>query len=512
MLAGLVTTAGGLWLVTATQDLPYIHHPDEPVNLRVVDEMIEEGDPNPHFFIYPSLFLYLHAATHLDGPVAGWLPGEEAAPHTEVVGTSKTTTPGSVMAHRALSVVFGLVTIVAVHATTRLLTGRGGAALVAAGLMAMSVTLGVNARLVTPDVLATAAVACTLWASVALWLRPTWPAHAWAGTMVGLAASSKYNAATVAVTVVAAAALSPGLRGQGVTRLTKLGVSGLAAGVAFLITTPYSLLDRAEFLDHVRYQRDHYATGHPGMDGDAVLWYARYLLSTETLLVTVAIVGAGIAIASGRWRPVLLLSTFPVVYGAFVALQAVRNDRTILVLLPNLAALAGLGGAVLVERVAPRLRARLSPRTLTALVLVVGVVVVFAQGIRLVDRLNPPTTTLTASRTWIEENISEGSSVYIEGYSPWVDPDDYELGSATYLIQVPDLLAGDWSYLVVSEWAHARFLGDPERFPEYAREYEELFAHTTTVATFEGDGPTISILQPSRDPTTRVHRHTRMGP
>jgi 4-amino-4-deoxy-L-arabinose transferase-like glycosyltransferase len=496
-LVVVLTMVGGLWLATAANDLPYMHHPDEPVSLRVVDEMIEEGDPNPHFFTYPSLYFYLHAAAHLDGPLLGWLDGDESPPVTEVIGTTKTTTPSSVMVHRAVSVLMGVIAIVAVYATARLVTRRTGAALFAAAVMATSVTLGVNARLVTPDVVATALVACALWASVRLWLNPTWGAHVLAGAMVGLAASSKYNAAIVATTVVAAAALSPGLRGQVLCRLKKLVVSGVAAGAAFVLTTPYALLDRSVFLEHLRYQRNHYATGHPGMDGDSALWYARYLLSTESLLVIAAILGVGMALASARWRPVLLLATFPVVYGALAATQAVRNDRTILLLLPSLAVLAGLGGAAFVDRVASDERgSALSSSKLLRAGLVLGVVALIAQGARLVDRLNPPTTTWAASREWIEDNIAAGSSIYIEGYSPWVDPAAYELGSASYLIGVPALLEGDWSYLVVSDRAYSRFVDDPHRFPEYARAYQALFANTTIVATFEGEGPTISILQP----------------
>lgn len=492
----VLVTVGGLWLATVTKDLPYIHHPDEPVNLRFINGMIDDGDFNPHFFTYPSLFFYVQAAVHLEGPVLGWLGGDEVAPSTEVIGTTKTTTPGSVKVHRAVSVLMGLVTVAAVYATTGLLTKRTGVALFAAVVMATSVTLGVNARLITPDVLATALVTCTLWASVRLWLSPTWGSHVWAGAMVGLAASAKYNAAIVAVTVVAAAALSPGLRAQALSRVMKLATSGLVAGVTFLVTTPYSLLDRDEFLEGLRYQRDHYASGHPGMDGDAALWYARYLLSTETLLVMVAILGTGIALASKRWRPVLLVSAFPLIYGAFVASQAVRNDRTILLLLPSLAVLAGFGGAVLVERMAPEgLRLRLPPTKVTGVVLVLGAAALGAQAARLVDTLSPSTTTWAQSREWIQDNIPPGSSIHIEGYSPWVDLANYEVASTSYLIGVPHLLDGEWSYLVVSEWAHERFVNEPDRFPEYARAYRELFEQTQTIATFEGEGPTIRILQ-----------------
>lgn len=496
-LALVVAVVGGLWLATAAKDLPYIHHSDEPVNMRVVDRMIEDGDPNPEYFTYPSLFFYLQAAVHLEGPLAGWIGADDAPPETQVIGTAKATTPGGVIVHRAVSVAAGIATVVAVYAATRLLTGRVGAALVAAGLMGTSVTLGVNARLVTPDIIATAFVAGTLWAGVRLWLRPTWGAHVLAGAMAGLAASSKYNAALAAVTVAVAAALARGLRDDARARVAKLAVSALAAGLAFLATTPYALLDRTAFLDHMLYQREHYASGHPGMDGDAALWYGRYLATTETLLVVGAALAVVAAVAWARWRPVALVTAFPLVYGAFIGSQAVRNDRTVLVLLPHVAVLAGLGAAVAAERVADR-RARLRPppRALAAAVLLAGLAVVTAQGARLVDELNPPTTTWAESRRWIERNVPKGSTVLIEGYSPWVDPDDYEVGSPILASHVPDVLAGDWSYVVVSEGIHARFVDDPDRFPEEARFYAALFERTTTVATFEGDGPTISVLRP----------------
>ncbi|MBV8996937.1 MAG: hypothetical protein JO287_25280, partial [Pseudonocardiales bacterium] len=87
--AGLLLLALVLRLVGLTTDLPYMHHPDEPVNLRVIDAMVANGDANPHFFNYPSLFFYLHAAFHLDGPLLGWIPGlAERAPVSTLMGVS----------------------------------------------------------------------------------------------------------------------------------------------------------------------------------------------------------------------------------------------------------------------------------------------------------------------------------------------------------------------------------------------------------------------------------------
>src|SRR5215218_5060886 len=58
VLLAVLTTALGVRVWGVTAHLPFVHHPDEPTNLRVIGTIVG-GDPNPHFFNYPSLFLYL---------------------------------------------------------------------------------------------------------------------------------------------------------------------------------------------------------------------------------------------------------------------------------------------------------------------------------------------------------------------------------------------------------------------------------------------------------------------
>ena len=66
-----------LWDVAA--QLPAMHHPDEYGNTRLIESIVATGDLNPHFFNYPSLFIYLQAAVSPDGPLLGWLiPGDVA--------------------------------------------------------------------------------------------------------------------------------------------------------------------------------------------------------------------------------------------------------------------------------------------------------------------------------------------------------------------------------------------------------------------------------------------------
>ncbi|MGH3911591.1 MAG: ArnT family glycosyltransferase, partial [Pseudonocardiaceae bacterium] len=273
LCAGILLLALVVRLVGLSADLPVMHHPDEPVNLRVIDAMITNGDPNPHFFNYPSLLLYLQAALHLDGPLLGWIPGiGELPPITQVMGVSYAPTTGSVLLHRGLTVGFGVLMVLVGWLTTRRLTTGLLPAAVTATLLALSPTLIHHSRLITPDVLAGLLVALTLLASVRLLRSDSWPAYAVAGVAVGLAASAKYTAVAAAVPVVLAALLA-GRPRAAVTKVTKLPLAGACAIGAFLLTTPYALLDRTAFLAGLRFEQEHYADGHDGAEGGSLAFY-----------------------------------------------------------------------------------------------------------------------------------------------------------------------------------------------------------------------------------------------
>ncbi len=76
LLLLILLTAAALRFWGAYFDLPYIYHPDEPVNIGIVQGMLATGDLNPHAFYYPSLFYYLNAlgaAIYFGG--AAWISG-----------------------------------------------------------------------------------------------------------------------------------------------------------------------------------------------------------------------------------------------------------------------------------------------------------------------------------------------------------------------------------------------------------------------------------------------------
>src|SRR4051812_22505234 len=60
----LLLFLGGLVVRVIALDwgLPYVEHIDEPALVQTVVQMVHDGDPNPHTFLYPSLIFYLLAA------------------------------------------------------------------------------------------------------------------------------------------------------------------------------------------------------------------------------------------------------------------------------------------------------------------------------------------------------------------------------------------------------------------------------------------------------------------
>ena len=65
-IAAGVVLAGALAirLVGINWGLPYLSHPDEPVNYGVFHAMVHDRTLNPHFFNYPSLFFDIQAFVH----------------------------------------------------------------------------------------------------------------------------------------------------------------------------------------------------------------------------------------------------------------------------------------------------------------------------------------------------------------------------------------------------------------------------------------------------------------
>ena len=268
---GVALVAFALRWWGANAGLPYMYHPDEPRYVTIAQTIVKTGDLNPHFFNYPSLFVYLHAAVYVPLYMVGRLAGslhsfaDIAAPHMLTMGTTYTTQPSTVLLGRGVSVVLGTASVVLVYVVGRQVYSRT-VALFAALLLALAASHIEHSRFIAPDVLLVWCIMLALWAYVRVWQHGSTRNYVFAGIVTGLVAGSKYNGAMIVVVVLLAHWMRRGWRGL---RDWRIYVALALSSVVFLVTTPFALLDWRTFVADLRFESQHYATGHAGMEGGA---------------------------------------------------------------------------------------------------------------------------------------------------------------------------------------------------------------------------------------------------
>jgi hypothetical protein len=177
----------------------------------------------------------------------------------------------------------------------------------------------------------------------------------------GAVTATKYNSGVLGIPFVLAILLGPKA-----LRLSQLAwLFGLSL-LAYAICSPFSFLDHAHFLSDIRYEVEHYRTGHPGSDGDPGLPQLRFYWSILLKdfggeLVALGVLGLLYGAATAP-RNTLLLLSFPVAMLLHMAANRVHFPRTVLPAYAVFAAFIGLGATglvVLAGRLGERVQARL---------------------------------------------------------------------------------------------------------------------------------------------------------
>jgi 4-amino-4-deoxy-L-arabinose transferase-like glycosyltransferase len=499
-VCGLLLLAGFLRVWTLGYDLPYVYHPDEPVNVDITQRIFKSGDFNPHFFGYPSLFYYVNEAVHelyyVTGKLAGTLQTRsDVAPLTKLaMGVTSAPQPGLILVSRAVTVAFGLGTVLLTYMLGVRLLGDRRAAALGALITAVAPTNVALSRLITPDTFVAFFVVASVLAATYVAQAGKSKHYAFCGLLVGLAASTKYNGGLVVLALVVAHLLGPS---AGARRHWRLGLGLLACVAGFLLGSPFALLDSSTFLGYLRWEGSHYATGHPGMEGKAVAWYLAYMWSTAGVVYVFAVLEIIRGLVS-RSKAIALLAAFPVAYFVFIGSFEVRNDRTFLPLTPLLFLLAA-SFVTHVLTLAGALRSPTWRRIAVGIVSCVVLVAVLQPAVRTfqdTERLIAGDSRKTA-RIWIGENLPPGARIAIESYSPFVDPGRYSVGAFGRITDhEPEWYrAQGFQYVIVSEGMYGRFFREPDRYPKQVADYNVLFASLTPLKIFPDGGYEIRIYK-----------------
>ena len=388
--------------------------PDEATIVEVAC-LIAAGDPNPHFFHYPSLMIYLLAAWFglRDAILAAVGGGFVPACDIPILPPSDL-----LLAARYISTMAGAVTVLPVFVAARRLAGDG-VALISALLLALCYPHVRESHFGTTDVLMTLFIALAA-AEIVRYTDPESPStHAHrAGFLAGLAASTKYAGAMLLVPFLWAHIERIRRSGNTFWFASANNRTVLAfivtATAGFLFTTPFALLDIHAFLRDLGSEMGHLAEGHVSGDtrfdlGRGWWFHARY-----TLLLGLGLPWCLLAIAGAVWlilrkRPGgVALLLFPVIYYLYAG-----SGRTVLVryMVPMLpyfcicAAIAIYAFASYVRRI---------PAT-AGIVLTLLVLIVPLRSTICFDRLLATTDSRLLATQWLAQHVPSGASVYMTG-------------------------------------------------------------------------------------------------
>jgi len=360
-LGAIIAGGAVLRLVGITYGRPFaLLSPDEESIVPRAWKMVHGGGLDPHWFDYPTLFMYLLA------PFQAW----ESEP--------------SYLAARIVTVVLALGAIAAAWwLGDRAYGGPAGA--VAAAIVAVETTEVAYSRMAVTDVPLTLGVAAALALMVSGRIEL-------GGLVVGLATSIKYPGVFLLVPLVVAGYRQP----------RRLAVGGALALLAFCVTSPFFVVHLDSALhDALRVQRLA-REGWLGFEHDhiAPIAFLDRLWDGLGPVLLVCLFGLGLAIVR-RGRADLILASFVIVYFIDLCTLGAHFDRYVLPLVPALGALAG--------------RARsLAPVAL--LLLVVPLVWTIRD-----DRELTKTDTRVVLHSWVESHLRKGSRIATDSSLPPFD-------------------------------------------------------------------------------------------
>jgi 4-amino-4-deoxy-L-arabinose transferase-like glycosyltransferase len=489
----LSAVAGVLRLWGIGFDLPNLYHRDEARYVTIPLQILKSGDYNPHFFNYPTFFFYLLALAYIVyflfmasrgriGSLDGLVLPEQVLPN--VVG--RATMPSQFLVGRGFVALTGLLTVGLVYWITRRAYGRR-AGLLAGLLLSLSPTHIRNSHFVAPDVTMILIVVACFALCHEVWLGGRRRDYVLAGLLAGLASSTKYNAYPIFIPLLVADLLrreGEGWFSAGILLAAVFSVAG------FLVGTPYSVLDLPTFLNGLAFEVRHYATlGDPGVEGqNALLWYASFLARSEGLLLPLALLEAARGFLA-RSQKVLLFLSFPTAYLFLVSLGAVKNDRTVLTIVPFLCMLAG----AFLDRALGVLQIRMeSNRRATAMSFFAAALVVLAllwpawQAAQINTRFMHEDVRTTVTQ-WMEAELPAGSRIVGEYYSPLLVDSAHHFRWIDRAIDQPiEWYQQNADYVVFVENRYGGFYLDPSRYAAEVGSYEEMFKRFSPVREFQG--------------------------
>jgi hypothetical protein len=388
--------------------LPHNHcRPDEDA-ISAIAGGLRWTDLNPHVFNYPALFpLAVGAGLFTVRRVEPLL--HKLVPfHFRALVDQAGSTTLNYMVARLLSAAAGIASVWVIFRIAVRLFDRT-TALGAAALLALAFLHVRDSHYGVTDVPMTFMVLVAFLSVVRFAESGTRRDLAMAGLTAGLATSTKYNAAMVALPGLFAICVS-GMKSMR-ARLADAAVFALLMIVAFACTSPYSFLDFRHFMAGVTSDAQHLSQGH-GVDlGRGWLYHASTTLryGVGAPMFVAGVLGMVLLILREPRRG-LLFALFPVSYYAVLGSGYTVFTRHMVPVVPFVCVAAAYFIAESARSLAGRLHRPLWTPALVTLG-IVGVLWPSVHSIVMFDVLMGRTDSRLLARRWIEQRFPEGTTI-----------------------------------------------------------------------------------------------------
>jgi hypothetical protein len=289
-------------------------------------------------------------------------------------------------------------------------------------------------------------------------------------------------------------------------KTTRIFACGVLFGLAFVLTSPFILLDATEASKDIRYEMRHYSTGHLGQTGNSFVSYTRYLWNDHPLYLLLGVPGLAIMLWHKK-RIAVPTVAFVAIYFGLIGIQTVHMGRNALPVMVLLMAAAGIAVDVLSDRLPSKLRDwRLGLRGLGLSPMAIGImgVVLWPSLVRALLRSAHPSGQAKA-QAWFNRALerSAGQSqrslpnIAAEGYTIYLDPQQHRityLTSAADVGTVDDFVAQGYDIVLLGSGMYGRFYANPSIFADRVAAYGTFFKGSLDRLSFD----------PPRDPLSFV--------
>jgi len=501
--------------------LPFAYQPEETsIYARWAMEFALHGQLNPHYFQNPSLLIHLLGLEFMGifafGRVLQF--GQDPGDLYMVFRGEQELFYGLA---RLNSVILGVATVLVVYLIARRWWGER-TALLASALLAVNFLHVRNSQYAVNDVPSTFFLVLSFYFACRIAEEGKLRHYLLAGLMAGLAASTKYNAGTIVVSVAVAhwvhyRGLSGRLRPAALACLIASAASAL---FGFVLGTPYSLLSFDEFRNGFLEQLSMGQSPWSGQAQVPTAWIFLNGIAQGAGIAATVLALFGVVLFWRRdSRKAALLLSFFLCYFGFMSSMDLFFVRWVVPAMPFVALSAAYGLEALLAT-GPVRASRLVAIGLVFLVLLQPAV----YSLRLDWLLNQKDTRQEANE-WAERAIPPGSKVAVEAFSlldqeslafrATLQQREIELEWRATMHDLQYYRSQGFNYLAISSFMYDRAYAQPDKYADRIEFYQQLDRELPLVATFSPrtDGtPAPFDLDDLDTPFWHLFSYDRPGP